>query len=447
MGCIFNILVKFIFGFDLNDEFKELLLFPTEIQKTLYKNSTVHEIFKYIGVFIFSCFLYIIETKSNKKKMISHRLSSSSDKTDSQIILIFNDLKDENSDISILNILFIITVFVCIEYLSDIVSKLNLIIFNYWQFELLIISYINSKMFKLKIYRHQMFAICFNSFICLLSRLSYFFLSLSLKDKGSEKNGEDLFEISGWFIALGIIIYIIIITVRAYSYTKLKWFIDLKFISSTKLLICIGFIGILVTSISCIIETHLECNPKLNGCKVLDTNNSSKYIDSFIIYKNNLSNINNSKDIIIEICVIILGMICKFFALYFDMQIIKKLTPVHFIFYSSAYYFIIKIIALFYNKIINSHFFNGKQENDLKSLYKFIFDFSGNFISIFGFLIYLEIIELGFCKLNYDLRKYIEKRSIDDIRQSKGYDDLNDEDEESISSKKSINSELESYYE
>ena len=50
--------------------------------------------------------------------------------------------------------------------------------------------------------------------------------------------------------------------------------------------------------------------------------------------------------------------------------------------------------------------FNGKQENDLKSLYKFIFDFSGNFISIFGFLIYLEIIELGFCKLNYDLRKY-----------------------------------------
>ena len=35
-------------------------------------------------------------------------------------------------------------------------------------------------------------------------------------------------------------------------------------------------------------------------------------------------------------------------------------------------------------------------------------------ISLIGFMIYLEIIELNFCKLNYNLRKYINDRGIKD---------------------------------
>ena len=58
-------------------------------------------------------------------------------------------------------------------------------------------------------------------------------------------------------------------------------------------------------------------------------------------------------------------------------------------------------------------------------------DILGNFIAIFGFLIYLELIELKFCKLNYNLRKNIIKRSIDDINQSIGYEGFNEEDEQS----------------
>ena len=69
-------------------------------------------------------------------------------------------------------------------------------------------------------------------------------------------------------------------------------------------------------------------------------------------------------------------------------------------------------------------------------------DIFGNFIAIFGFLIYLELIELGFCKLNYNLRKTIAKRSIDDIRQSIAYEGFNEEDEKS-ESKNTLISELE----
>jgi len=132
--------VDFIFGLDLNDDFKELLLFRSDGQKELYKHSTVHEIFKYIGLFIFSCVFYKIERMCNKNEKTFQRTSSlSSIKSNSQIILIFNDSQNEIDSISILNFIVVITVYVCIEFLAYIFSKLGLMIFDYWMFELLII--------------------------------------------------------------------------------------------------------------------------------------------------------------------------------------------------------------------------------------------------------------------------------------------------------------------
>ena len=110
LGCFFNILENFIFGYDRNNDFKKLLLFPSEKQKNLYKHTTVHEIFKYIGVFIFSCVFYKIERMTNKKEITSHKIKSySSEKTNNnQIILIFNDSQDEIGNISILTFSFIL---------------------------------------------------------------------------------------------------------------------------------------------------------------------------------------------------------------------------------------------------------------------------------------------------------------------------------------------------
>ena len=136
-------------------------------------------------------------------------------------------------------------------------------------------------------------------------------------------------------------------------------------------------------------------------------------------------------------------MICKFFALYYDMLIIKFLTPVHIIFYRSIFYFIIKIIAIFYNKININYFFDINGKFAIIKFWKFSFDIFGNFIAFFGFLIYLELIEFGFCKLNYNLRKSISERSLDDVRQSIVYEGINEEDYKS-EGKNSIISELES---
>ena len=180
------------------------------------------------------------------------------------------------------------------------------------------------------------------------------------------------------------------------------------------------FIGILISSISCIIQTNIECSKKINFCKIRYNDSSSYYLDNFGVYYEKISGLKNY-EIIIEICVILFGMICKFFGSYFDILIIQYLTPIHKIFYSSIYYFIIKIIAIFYNKIKTNNFFNGKDYE--KKFYIFLLDILGNIIANFGFLIYLEIIEL---------------------KQSNEYLGFNEEDEQSEKNKNSIGSELES---
>ena len=72
---------------------------------------------------------------------------------------------------------------------------------------------------------------------------------------------------------------------------------------------------------------------------------------------------------------------------------------------------------------------------------------SGIFITIFGFLIYLEIIELEFCKLNYYTRKNIEKRRVEEIMiKDDLYNMVNEEDEQNERKRVSIFSELESSF-
>ena len=87
----------------------------------------VYNIFGNIGLFIFSCAFFKIERMTNKKEITSIKtLSFLPKKSNNQIILIFNDLQNEMDSISILNFIFIITVYVCIEYLSDIFFQLGL---------------------------------------------------------------------------------------------------------------------------------------------------------------------------------------------------------------------------------------------------------------------------------------------------------------------------------
>ena len=96
---------------------------------------------------------------------------------------------------------------------------------------------------------------------------------------------------------------------------------------------------------------------------------------------------------------------------------IKYLTPVHVSFTNSIYYFFIRIILF-----INNQFVEGKWESKFKYS-KFFIDILCESLSFIGFLIYLEIIELHFCGLYFDLKKYIIRRSIKDINDDLPFDE------------------------
>ena len=115
-------------------------------------------------------------------------------------------------------------------------------------------------------------------------------------------------------------------------------------------------------------------------------------------------------------------VILFFFNKYFAILIIKFFTPVHLII-SFPIYYIIQKIVLIINTLIREHSFFNETNFKFKTE-KFILDLTGDIVSIIGFFIYLEIIEINFCKLNYNLRRYIIIRGNNEL-----YDDSLDNDE------------------
>ena len=154
-----------------------------------------------------------------------------------------------------------------------------------------------------------------------------------------------------------------------------------------------------------LISTASKCKTILKNyiCPIKSDYNDY-YLENIIIYFNIFK-----KEIIIEIISIILGIICFFFYNFLLISIIKLLSPIHIIF-STPLFFLSKKIIMPIVTLINEGTFFSK--NHIENIYsKYILDLSGDIISSIGFIIYLEIIELNCCNLNYDLRRTIKARS------------------------------------
>ena len=114
------------------------------------------------------------------------------------------------------------------------------------------------------------------------------------------------------------------------------------------------------------------------------------------------------------------------FYILFLLKYVQNLNPVFKGFSFPLIYLTHKLILAYqvksneqikYIKYINSRFF---------------LDISSDIAAIIGFLIYLEIIELNFCDLNKNLRKYIIKRGkneFSDIKNKDENSDLSEDDE------------------
>jgi hypothetical protein len=182
----------------------------------------------------------------------------------------------------------------------------------------------------------------------------------------------------------------------------MKIFMDLRYISPTKLLIINGVIGILINIIIALIFTYNKCatvkDIDIHLCNIVEDNSNrdEAYLENFFIY---FKILNNSEyyDIIIEVFTSLIGSFVYSFYIYFYILIIKYLSTVHLIIYSDVYAFCVHAINSLVSLINDAYPTNPKF-----NIIIFIFTIIVDIFSCFWMCVYCEMIELNFCNLNYN---------------------------------------------
>ena len=374
-----------------------------EKQGVIKSHKLVIDTFGYFGIFLLSFIIIKCDLEKSNNLLGQARKST-------VVRLIY---KDETSfKNSKFIIVFAAFTWVLHIQLVKLYYQSNFGYLDYWAFEMVITYFISKKMFKIDLYRHQKFSIFFITIFCSFLILCSFILTLKDED-------DIIFKKFPIFIPIGIIIYLIILIIRAYSNCKIKWLTDLKYVSTGKLLIIYGIVGTISCLIICIITTLVDCGKnKLELCYM--EKNGKSYYDSFTIF---FDEYFKDSFKFFDIILFLLQIIFNFFTSLFYILTIKYLTPFYAVCLPSIHYFLLQIILVF-NTIIQK-----KSEIILNQLTKVIIEISTDLFSIFGIFVYIEFIELRFCGLNYNSRKTIIRRSMEDMDNviDNGYDD---EDEE-----------------
>ena len=295
---------------------------------------------------------------------------------------------------------------------------------DFWMIELIIVHHFMKKMLKMKVYSHQRLMLWF-CIVPIMLKIATIILSFLDENNCYTKNdvdyqyskSKDIKKLKLIYIAipwLSVIVlpYFVLIIYRSYVNTKLKWLMDLKFVSISKIFLFYSIIGFLHSLIVCSISNLIPCGESKNNytivdyfCKVKDGN--KKYYDNFQVYFYNLFSSSESYK---EIIALTLGIPCFILYKFFSLKIIQCMTPVHNIFSFPIFYIFNKSYLLILN-----YFFSNKKFWYLEVKFaeaKLILDYSSDFFSIIGYLIYLEIIELHFCKFDYNIRRNIENRCL-----------------------------------
>lgn len=398
-----SVLYKYIFGFTYIECF-----YPMNIYRILYnwiidenkKDCPRHRVFdtffSYIGIVIIS-FFFVKDKTDNKTD--ERKSTAGQDNTSSRnlsVVLIYNRKKSYfRSWKARAYYIFILFLWVVEEnsvlIYVDIFQDLD-----FWFFELIFVSFIYSRLFISKTPTHQKLGMLISIIVGSILKIKSISLSL---------NSDDVFYARKKVRILFVFVYFAIIIARSYVNTEIKTFLDLKYISQRLLLISYGIVGFITLLFTGLFTSSVACygDLKESVCKFQYENDY--YYDEVHVY------CESGKNMLVRLIPIFLGIIAFFFEKYFSTLIIKFYTPVHVIFSFPIQYFLEKMFLLIFSAL----FFRDDLFTQENHVSKFLLDISGDTFSIIGFLIYLEIIELHFCNLDFDLKKNIMKRSENEI--------------------------------
>lgn len=420
---LFFLLNDSIFGFNYSNIFCEINMCNSFVGDPSKRHKLIEASFNYLGICLFGAILHLLQ------KFVIRNKSNKSQKNNFKRMLIYYNSKGL-SKMNIFYLLILIIIWVVGENLIIIFGELFKDL-DFWFLELIFLSVMLNFFFGVPIYKHHWFSMILNISLCSILKIINIVLSFTNNDKS------ELYVQFPYFTAIGIIINIILIGIRSLYITGIKWFVDLKFISHTILLIIYGAVGAFLSIISCVIATYVECNKLYNNdvvgniCFIQSKeNNQIYYFDNFLIY------FNNVKEKKFKIILIIFGVITYFGYKYFYILTIKKYNPVYVLFCNPIIFFLEKIILMINNLIKQHSLFKIPEKNDnTNNTYteitphkkaNFWIDVSNDIIVVIGFLIYLEVIVINCYGLNHDVKINIENRGIDNYKNIEFVDETGD---------------------
>ena len=421
---IFKTLNNFIFNNQINPKSQSGIFgFEPVLSNHIY----IQNLYKYISYIIGGCiFEYVLTKKSQtKKENISDTKSSEENLSHQATMLIYNE-QDEDDQKKNYEII-VVCLSYCISY--EIISLLYLFKFDrieIWTLEILFVLYFMKKYFKIKIYNFKKLALVIilvpiTILLIISTVLPYSYHELP-EEKSEDLNAyEEIEAITGsktYFIPISLL-FITMTIFLSYSRVKSKVLMDLRYLSPYLIVFYIGIFGSILIFIMLVLISIFKCSDGIaDFCMIKDLNDEKiLYIDNAIIYFRELG--ESGKRMYIEIFLVIpFYLIIKFFEFTCEILVIYYFNPNYVLVRDNLSYGVIRLIFI----IVNNKTF----EQDI-SLTQFIILETSEVLSIFAYGIYLEIIELRFCKLDRYLKRNIIKRSEKEKRlKSMSVNDSND---------------------
>ena len=418
LSIFFMNLQDFILGVNYNNSFQNI-----NIPDFSGVHNIIHDLFGFILTFFSSLIIYKCKIKKHKSILINETESVQKQK------------EEEHSKKHLIKLLLIIILWVIQEQLIQIYID-TLKNLDFWMLQLIIMYYFMKKTFNVKLFQHQIL-----SFILIIFPFIFKIITIVLTCISHDKNDPGIIYIDNKIlIPIGILLYIILLISNSYIVTQIKMFMDIRFISIPEILMYFGLFGSIICLIITFSSTYVECYQLFEGniCDIRKKGKNNEdiyYLENYKIYFNELK-----KNLINEIIFNLFYTFSFLFQYFFSLQIIKFLSPIHNIFCYPLGFFFQKIILAIITLCKENKLF---VDNEIKFIYwKFILDIVGELTFIISLMIYLEIIELNFCNLNYNTRESILIRAKDDsVSDSSEKDFLflqnGDIEEISIGSKKS----------
>jgi len=371
-------------------------------------------------------------------------------------------------------IYLVVIIYIIYEILTFYFEQRNLVLANFWIIQLFFIHFLLSKRENLKLFNHQKLSFAIILFLSFgTSFVSSFFkqceyqeqtgFSLPIinnsetmvpiiienitnktevKDEWKERgeracrNKYNFFIILNgyfeYFFVIAAFGYLIALFLKSFSIFKLKSLINQNFILIDKIIILIGSVGFILNIILLSISSLIPC-PKgdhLKYCTIEELGgkiNSPAYFDNIRIYiekiifylfqKGDEYMAITPQSIIIEIIFYFIFPIFGFFKMRLDLSIIKELGVFHLLIPEIIYQFVIDCYIIIY-KIVNN------MTIDKAQIIQFIFAIISHLFGLIGILIYLELIELRFCKSDKDTNKNIALRANEDVEYAEDIEEM-----------------------